>query len=466
MRGRCGDCVKMSVELQCTAVDCVSGEDGSRWKSQPLPDTIALQVLDRHLLVVHGQQVQGNGGGQRREESDSGGALKPKWEKIPRPTISTGCSQQDFKYFLEQWNRYTRGSIDAGADTDRHRDQLMYCPDEALRKHVSRSLGGRLDTISVGDLLKEIERLAVEKQSNIINTVALLSVTQDRDEGVRQFAARLRGLAAVCDFSVVCACGKKLSSEEKWILMAMIKGLNDEDTKQEVMSKVTELSLEETIAFVEARETGKKSISRLNGGGLASSQLNKINTRYKEQGQFSNNAQEKCKYCGTKGHGKSPNFDLKKASCPAFDNKCQRCNRKGHFQIFCNRKLNKEKSEDVKNQVEGKSVKLSRMHFSGKSKQKNKIIPAAYLNLMKRQQNMTKLGYEEWSDTQQTYVETEVPKDPVIKFKMCVDVKVYAKHKPPLDCMVLEEWVNGLVDNKQECLELTATADSGAQVWE
>ena len=94
----------MSVELECTVTDCVSGEDGSRWKSQPLPDTIALQVLDRHLLVVHGQQVQGNGGGQRREESDSGGALKPKWEKIPRPTISTGCSQQDFKYFLEQWN--------------------------------------------------------------------------------------------------------------------------------------------------------------------------------------------------------------------------------------------------------------------------------------------------------------------------------------------------------------------------
>ena len=119
----------MSIELQCTAADCVSGEDGSRWKSQPLPDTIALQVLDRHLLVVHGQQLQGNGGGQRREESDSGGALKPKWEKIPRPTISTGCSQQDFKYFVEQWNRYTRGSIDAGADTDRLRDQLMYCPD-------------------------------------------------------------------------------------------------------------------------------------------------------------------------------------------------------------------------------------------------------------------------------------------------------------------------------------------------
>ena len=239
--------------------------------------------------------------------------MKSKWEKIPRPTISTGCSQQDFNYFLEQWKRYKRGSGDGESDTSRLRDQLMYCPDEALRRHVSRSLGERLDNISEEALLEEIKRLAVERQSNIINTVALLSVTQDRDEGVRQFAARLRGLAAVCDFSLVCSCGVKVSGEEKWILMAMVKGLNDEDTKQEVMSKVKEMSLDETIAFVEARETGKKSINTLSGGLMASSQVNRINTSYKDQGLFSKDAQEKCKYCGTQGHGRNPNFDLKKA---------------------------------------------------------------------------------------------------------------------------------------------------------
>ena len=59
----------MSVELQCTAAECDSGEGGQRWKSQPLPDTTALQMLDRHLLVVHDKQVQqGGGGGQRRDE--------------------------------------------------------------------------------------------------------------------------------------------------------------------------------------------------------------------------------------------------------------------------------------------------------------------------------------------------------------------------------------------------------------
>ena len=39
--------------------------------------------------------------------------------------------------------------------------------------------------------------------------------------------------------------------------MSLIGGLNDEDTKQEVLSKVEELPLDETIAFVEPREIGK-----------------------------------------------------------------------------------------------------------------------------------------------------------------------------------------------------------------
>jgi hypothetical protein len=70
-------------------------------------------MLDRHLLV-HGGAHRGNGGGR-------------SWlEKLPRPTISAGSNQQDFKFFIEQWNRYKRASGDDNADK--------------LRKHVNNSL--------------------------------------------------------------------------------------------------------------------------------------------------------------------------------------------------------------------------------------------------------------------------------------------------------------------------------------
>jgi hypothetical protein len=70
---------------------------------------------------------------------------------------------------------------------------------------------------------------------------------------VRQFTARLRGLAAVCDLSVTCNCGLKVSEVEKWVRMLLLGGLNDEDTKQEVLSKVDEMLLDATITYVEAR---------------------------------------------------------------------------------------------------------------------------------------------------------------------------------------------------------------------
>ena len=46
------------------------------------------------------------------------------------------------------------------------RDQLLHCPDKALKKALDRALGDRVDSISVVDLLEEIETLAVVRQSN------------------------------------------------------------------------------------------------------------------------------------------------------------------------------------------------------------------------------------------------------------------------------------------------------------
>ena len=62
-----------------------------------------------------------------------------------------------------------------------------------------------------------------------------------------------------------------LSEVDKWVRMSLIDGLNNEDTKQTVLSKVEELPLDETITFVEARETGKTSMKIL-AGKLSSGQ--------------------------------------------------------------------------------------------------------------------------------------------------------------------------------------------------
>ena len=56
---------------------------------------------------------------------------------------------------------------------------------------------------------------------------------------------------------------------DKWVRTSLIGGLNDEDTNQAVLSK--EMPLDNTITFVEARETGKTSMKIL-AGKLSSGQ--------------------------------------------------------------------------------------------------------------------------------------------------------------------------------------------------
>ena len=144
-----------------------------------------------------------------------------------------------------------------GVETTELRDQLFSCPDENLRTALHRSHREKLFTITVAGLLDEIKKLAVVRQSNNVNTLALMN----------QFVARLRlkGLAAVCDLSVTCSCGTKVLEVDKWVRMSLIGGLNGEDTMQEVMSKVEELPLDTRKKIGIRRIQGKKTTRNAKG---------------------------------------------------------------------------------------------------------------------------------------------------------------------------------------------------------
>ena len=169
---------EMAVELTCTYQACTYGVEGAPYKTPALEIEYAIQVLELHAKLSHGVHDAGGGG-------PGGGTKKINMEKIPRPQLSGGSSQEDFRQFKIQWDQYVRASNET--DDVRLRDQLLQCPDTDLRKAVHRALGVRVTTINVADLLKEIETLAVIKQSNHVNILAMIKSKQERDEPVRQF---------------------------------------------------------------------------------------------------------------------------------------------------------------------------------------------------------------------------------------------------------------------------------------
>ena len=131
---------EMAVELPCTHPDCTYGVGGTPYKTPALEIEYAIKVLELHLQShgVHGAVGGGTGGGVK----------KIHMEKILRPQLSGGSSQEDFRQFKVQWDQYVRASNET--DEVKLMDQLLQCPDTDLRKAVHRALGHPASSVVQG----------------------------------------------------------------------------------------------------------------------------------------------------------------------------------------------------------------------------------------------------------------------------------------------------------------------------
>ena len=121
-------------------------------------------------------------------------ANKAKVERVKRPSVSSAGSSEEWSYFLTRFSEYKEATGISGREAVL---QLLECCDEQLRKDLTRNEGGSLSSKSEDDVLKAIKSLAVREENAMVARMHLLSMQQDRDEAVRNFAARLRGQAGI-----------------------------------------------------------------------------------------------------------------------------------------------------------------------------------------------------------------------------------------------------------------------------
>ena len=163
-------------------------------------------------------------------------------------------------------------------------------------------LGSKLDTLTKQQLLEEIEKLAVLQQNNLVKVV----------------------------------------NSDKMILHALVRGITDKEIREQVLAKTEELGLEETVKFVEAKETGRRSTVQLSPNTLANIGVNKV-TAYKRDQRSdvitkpmdNPNAGARCMYCSRTGHGNKPFGATRKNKCPANGKRCNKCQIAGHFSGSC-----------------------------------------------------------------------------------------------------------------------------------
>ena len=185
-----------------------------------------------------------------------------KVERVKRPSVSSAGTSEDWMYFLLRWKDYVEATKVAGKELV---IQLLECCDENLRRDLPRSAGGSLADKSKEDVLKAIRILAVREENTMVARVTLNNTTQDREETIRSFGARLRGQAGVCKFIIKFqGCHQDVNYTDAILRDILTRGLSDPEIQLDLLGDQNQnMTLEEVFKFVEAKEAGKRSASKL-----------------------------------------------------------------------------------------------------------------------------------------------------------------------------------------------------------
>ena len=240
--------------------------------------------------------------------------------KIDRPKISIGGTSENFTFFKTKWTSFKKLTK---LQESEYPDHLLECCEEDLRKALYRQYQDALKGKTEADLLAAMEKIAVRAERKIVARVRLLNMRQDRDEPVGEFARKLKGQANICKYTIVnkCTCNleNNVDFSSEIIKDVLARGLSDPDIQLELLANTAQdMTLEDTISFIETKEDGKASASHIS----TTQSINAIRSTYKRadrpQIQHKNNTNNtgqpaktwapwtswkpKCCSCGKLGH--------------------------------------------------------------------------------------------------------------------------------------------------------------------
>ena len=132
---------------------------------------------------------------------------------------------------------------------------------------------------------------------------------------------------------------------EEIILNVIARGIGDQEIQLDLLGeKNQDMTLKDMIEYIEAKEAGKRSASRLLDP--QSTDTCTLSSSYRRQQDVRNRGgarpakpiakhKEVCIYCGELGHGKTPPWHTRRTECSAYGKKCQKCGRQNHIDKAC-----------------------------------------------------------------------------------------------------------------------------------
>ena len=256
-----------------------------------------------------------------------------KLERLPRPVFTLSMTEASWQFKVIEWQSY----IGQTPTTPENKLlQLRAACDDDLRQRVydSGDYAG-LDTET--KFLARMKDLAVIRIHKSVHLMNLYRMTQESDEAIRAFVARVMGTADMCAMTIKCPkdeCGTEVSYRDEVVKQVIIHGMINLEIKQRVLSRCGngELStLADLIDYVSAEESALTETASL------SNPCNLV-SRIKQSAYKSGKSQSgtgPCKFCGGPRHSPSNNYEDRKRLCKAFGQSCAKCSKKHHFAAVC-----------------------------------------------------------------------------------------------------------------------------------
>lgn len=257
---------------------------------------------------------------QSQNRSQAGNSAPKVTVKSPQ-LLQDDVTLKKFNSWFLTWENY---AVQVKLAAQPREEQLAsfwsFCSPElmTMMKHSVKIPRDTKKTLE--ELVTDLRAFLGGKQNLTLDRLNFSRCKQRDGESFDQFYANLCEMADIGNM-------RKMTFDD-WLSNAIVVGVLSEETRQHVLEKSPALGLDDLVKFCRQQE-----ISRLHQAGLnKASKAEQVTVaanqeRRQSQGQDRVHFEKRCDFCGLTFH----RGDV----CPAKDQSCNYCKKKGHYRSVC-----------------------------------------------------------------------------------------------------------------------------------